>query len=192
MQLPPPLPSVAVFDLDFTLWPLDVDCARTPFRSAASGALSARGQRLKPYPAAPACLAYLFDSGVRIAYASRTHDPDAAEALLKLLPLPSQRLGLTLWDALEGDRGRFQAYPSRGGRAKTDHFAKIAEATGAPFAEMVFFDDMGDNIECAERQGTVSVLVHDGLTRSCLEKGLARWRAKRAADGGGGGAKARG
>lgn len=188
-----PLPSLAVFDLDFTLWPLDVDCTETPFRSTPSGVRSAYGELLAPFPQAPACLAHLFDAGVRIAFASRTHDPAAAEALLKLLPLPSHQPGLTLWDALRGERGLFQAYPSRGGRAKSEHFAKIAAASGEPFSAMLFFDDMRDNIAAAEGQGTVSVHVGaEGLTTALMQEGLERWRGRQGGGGGGGGAKAPG
>ena len=191
------LPPIAVFDLDFTLWPLDVDCSATPFKPAAGGvALSADGARLAPFPEAPTSLARLYDAGVRIAFASRTHDPEAAESLLKLLPLPSQRPGLSLWDALRGERGLFQAYPSRGGRAKAEHFAKIAAASGEPLSAMLFFDDMRDNIAHAERQGTVSVHIGaEGLTTAKLEEGLARWRGRQGGGGGGsggGGAKAPG
>jgi magnesium-dependent phosphatase 1 len=186
-------PAVAVFDLDFTLWPLDVDCMRTPFALArGGGAVSADGDTLAPYPEASACLASLFDAGVRIAYASRTHDPAAAEALLKLLPLPSRRPGLTLWDALRGERELFQAYPSRGGRAKADHFARIAAASGEPFSAMVFYDDMPDNISEAEKQGTVSTQVSGGLTLAALREGLGRWRERYGGGGGGGGARAPG
>ena len=185
-------PAVVVFDLDFTLWPLDVDCTATPFVSSTRGVVSADGKRLAPFPEAPACLATLFDAGVRIAFASRTHDPAAAEALLKLLPLPSQtRAGSSLWDALRGERAMFQAYPSRGARAKATHFAAIASASGAPFSDMLFFDDLIENVRDAEARGTACVHVGSaGLTRGALEVGLARWRGRGPA--GGAGATARG
>ena len=189
----PPLPAICVFDLDYTLWPLDVDCEATPFSLTPDGgaAQSADRVRLAPFPHSPQILAALFDAGVRIAFASRTTSAAAAEALLRLLPLPArapplQGAGagasggagaLCYWDALRGDRRLFQAYSSRGRNAKQAHFAALQEATGLPFHQFMFFDDLHENVAQAEAQGVTCVLLdEEGLTWAAFEGGLQKWR----------------
>jgi magnesium-dependent phosphatase 1 len=169
-----PFPSLVVFDLDWTLWPLDVDTdVSPPFRAAPSGSVAdARGAACALYPDTRAVLARAAAGGARVAFASRTTDPAAAEALL---------VAHGLWAALGGERALFQAYPSGGGgAAKTRHFAALFEATGAAPADTLFFDDMRDNIDVAARAGVTCVRVDGaGVTLAALERGLAAWRAAR-------------
>ena len=199
-ELTSPLPELIVFDLDWTLWPLDVDCQTMPFRAAPGGggtAIDADGARLAPFPDTPAILASLFDAGLRVAFASRTHDAAAAEALLRLLPLPARGSagsgsaggggGLCLWDLLRGERGLFQAYPSRGARAKEAHFAALREASGVEPQQWLFFDDLSENTRVALAGGVAAVeLDRQGLTWARWEEGLALWRRRQAAGGGAG------
>jgi magnesium-dependent phosphatase 1 len=172
-------PPLVVFDLDWTLWPLDVDTDTTPpyTACAASGAVTdSTGAACALYPDVRAALARLAAGGSAIAYASRTTDPAAAEALLR---------AHGLWAALRGERALFQAYPSGGGgAAKTRHFARIHEASGCSAADTLFFDDMADNVAVASRAGVTCVLLpRGGLTAARLEEGLQAWRRARAAGG---------
>ena len=167
---------MCVFDLDWTLWPLDVDTdVHAPFTATAAGVVRDKhGTPCALYPEVRSVFARLHAAGVRIAYASRTTDPAAAEALLK---------AHGLWEALRGDRGLFQAYPSGGAlggdrAAKTRHFAAIFEALGGEVSPLhtLFFDDLLSNIEVAGRSGVTGVQVDSGVTLESLEAGLAAWR----------------
>ena len=196
-------PALAVFDLDWTLWPLDVDThVEAPFsRDAATGAVRDRnGRAVRLFADTRRVLQHLRARGVPVAFASRTTDADAAEQLLKafLLFEPGSAAAAaaaearegedltTLWDLLPS-RGHFQAYPSgwgagSGGRAKTRHFRELMAAHGLTSHEhIVFYDDAEDNIEVATAAGATCVLLEDseGLTWERFERGLALWRAKR-------------
>lgn len=192
-----PLPRLVVFDLDWTLWPLDVDThVDAPFaRDAATGAVRDRnGRGVKLFADTRRVLQWLRAQGVAVAFASRTTDAAAAEQLLKAFLLfepgaaaASDAASVTLFDLLPS-RAHFQAYPSgfggppgASGRAKTRHFEKIMAASGARFADILFFDDADDNIEVASAAGVASVLLEDGegITWERFERGLALWRRAR-------------
>ena len=194
------LPSLVVFDLDWTLWPLDVDVhVDAPFSRAPAGHVTdRRGRAVSLFADTRRVLHYLRARGVAVAYASRTTDAEAAEALLKtvLLLEPGHIVGggagateasvtneTTLWDLLPS-RAHFQAYPSGGGgRAKSRHFAHIVAAAKVEAHEILFFDDAPDKVEVASQAGIVSVLLEGGkgITWSRFERGLAEWRRQSAA-----------
>lgn len=165
-------PPLLVFDLDYTLWPFDVDTdVSPPFTTRAGSVYDKRGRRCSPFPDVPAILARCASSPTVVAIASRTHDPDAAEALLR---------ELGWWTLLGLDAGRFQAHPSRGAKAKTGHFRDIFSATGYSAEDTLFFDDMHDNVEVGNDGGITSILLgHDGLTLKAFDAGLAAWRSKK-------------
>ena len=170
----PPFPPLVIFDLDWTLWNFDVDSHRSPpFRAAGDAVADRHGEECALYPDVRAVLARIVAAGSAVAFASRTTDPEAAEALLK---------AHGLWALLGGDRELFQAYPSGGGGvAKTRHFARIHAATGLAAGDTLFFDDMRDNVVKAREQGVAAVLLDDGrgLTAAAFEQGLRQWRAAR-------------
>lgn len=195
---PAPLatPALAVFDLDWTLWPLDVDThVDAPFsRDAATGAVrDRRGREVRLFADTRRVLQWLRARGVPIAFASRTTDPEAAEQLLKATLLHAAGSAsaadatITLWDLLPSRR-HFQAYPSGGGAhgpAKTRHFREIMAAAGLTnHAGIAFFDDAPDNIEVATKAGCACVLLEggEGITWERFERGLALWRARSSAE----------
>ncbi len=122
----------------------------------------------------------LVDAGVTVSYASRNPSAGPVEYLLRQSPMASTALGpgASLWDALPS-RTLFHAYSRGGQRGKDKHFRAIQEAaSGLPFEEMLFFDDLPENVACAEAQGTVSVQIGpSGLTWEAMLEGLTRWRA---------------
>jgi len=178
-------PKLVVFDLDWTLWPLDVDThVDPPFVRTSSGiVLDNCGREVFLFPDTRRVLQELRANNVPIAFASRTTDPIAAEALLKSLLLHDHSDSLTtLWDCLSS-RDHFQAYPSRGGKAKTKHFSEIMKAHEKNFScisfhDVVFFDDAEDNIEVATEAGVVAIYLErgEGLTYELFTRGLERWR----------------
>jgi len=54
---------------------------------------------------------------------------------------------------------------------------KIAQATGASFEEMLFFDDESRNRE-VEELGVVMWLVKDGVSNDEIDKGVLCWRKR--------------
>jgi len=176
------MPKMAAFDLDYTLWPRDCDKdVLCPFtRIPHTDAIYDRyGRDASPYRHVGSIIGGLLDAGVQIAYLSRNPSADCIEELLRLCPLKSQKYPekTSLWDALIS-RDYFHAYSSGNGQGKSRHFGSLKEKTGINFSEIVFFDDLYENIHAATAQGTTAVLVNriSGLTWSVVEEGLRRWR----------------
>ncbi|XP_023563477.1 magnesium-dependent phosphatase 1 isoform X2 [Octodon degus] len=83
------LPKLAVFDLDYTLWPFWVDThVDPPFHRSSDGSIrDRRGQSVPLYPEVPAVLDRLQGLGVPMAAASRTGEVEGANQLLELFGL---------------------------------------------------------------------------------------------------------
>lgn len=167
-------PSLMITDLDWTLWPMDVDTDVTPpFRKEGGKVVDKYGATCPLFPDTRRVLEDLKQHGVTIAYASRTTDGDAAEALLKTHDL---------WGFLDGNRDLFQAYPSGGVGAKTRHFAEIYKSTNLSACDTIFFDDMEDNVAVASASGVICEMVgrREGLTFKHYQDSLRRWREREA------------
>ncbi|KAL8344001.1 hypothetical protein RB601_004492 [Gaeumannomyces tritici] len=194
-----PLPRLVVFDLDYTLWPFWVDTHPVPpLKSSGGAARDAAtdkvGDTFSFYPDVPRMLYTLPAVGVRLAVASRTHAPDLAREMLKLLhippggggggePLPgsssthhnSREKSKRALDFFDG--GGVEAHPS----SKVRHFEAIQRRTGLPYSEMLFFDDEARNRDVEQALGVLFCHVRDGMTWDELDKGVRRWRARRLA-----------
>ncbi|KAL9095743.1 MAG: hypothetical protein Q9165_002175 [Trypethelium subeluteriae] len=86
-----PLPKLLVFDLDYTLWPFWVDTHVSPPLKASSDGLTvsdAYRDSYGFYPDVASILDAAKAKGIPIAAASRTHTPDLARQMLRLLRLP--------------------------------------------------------------------------------------------------------
>ncbi|XP_029422683.1 magnesium-dependent phosphatase 1 isoform X2 [Nannospalax galili] len=79
-------PKLAVFDLDYTLWPFWVDThVDPPFHKSSDGTVrDRRGQNIRLYPEVPEVLEQLHGLGVPVAAASRTGEIAGANQLLEL------------------------------------------------------------------------------------------------------------
>uniref|UniRef100_A0A2K6G1H7 Magnesium dependent phosphatase 1 n=1 Tax=Propithecus coquereli TaxID=379532 RepID=A0A2K6G1H7_PROCO len=79
------LPKLAVFDLDYTLWPFWVDThVDPPFHKSRDGTVrDRRGQDVRLYPEVPQVLERLQGLGVPGAAASRTGEIEGANQLLE-------------------------------------------------------------------------------------------------------------
>ncbi|KAL5352077.1 hypothetical protein ACLOAV_002021 [Pseudogymnoascus australis] len=215
-----PLPSLIVFDLDYTLWPFWVDThASPPLKPLSSTTtppytLAARdkhGEEFAFYPHVPALLAALdAHPRVKVAAASRTGAPEVARDLLRMLQIPwfdvpapapvevsaddASSAGSMSKKAREKEKAREKAVGKERGKArrsieffshmeiypgsKKKHFAKLREATGVEFGEMLFFDDEKRNRE-VEDLGVTMWWVPDGLDGGEFERGVGEWRRRR-------------
>lgn len=66
--------------------------------------------------------------------------------------------------------------------SKKKHFAKLREATGVEFGDMLFFDDEKRNRE-VEDLGVTMWWVPDGLDGGEFERGVGEWRRRRGVGG---------
>ncbi|XP_008267655.1 magnesium-dependent phosphatase 1 isoform X1 [Oryctolagus cuniculus] len=139
------LPKLAVFDLDYTLWPFWVDThVDPPFHKGSDGTVrDRRGQNVRLYPEVPEVLERLRGLGVPIAAASRTGEIDGANQLLELFDLVRYFC-------------HREIYPG----SKVTHFERLRHKTGLPFSQMIFFDDEKRNIVDVGQLGTEWCNLH--------------------------------
>ncbi|XP_072107041.1 magnesium-dependent phosphatase 1 [Mobula birostris] len=162
-------PSLAVFDLDYTLWPFWVDThVDPPFKKSRTGEiLDSIGRTIHLYPEVRDVLQSLHQDGILIAAASRTGEVEGAEQLLRLFSL----------DHYFCQR---EIYPG----SKVTHFRRIREGTGLSYDQMIFFDDEHRNIVEVGKLGVLCVPVSKGMSLKLLQKGLVEF-ARRSGAGGG-------
>ena len=174
-------PGLAVFDLDWTIWPYDCGCeVLPPFRTMPWGIVDGRGYSANPYKDVRGIMAALVDAGVPIAIASRNPDMAVLESLLRLITFECGRGTISIWDALPSP-AYFRAHSSGGLKGKANHFAALKEASGVDYDQMLFFDDLPENIYYAKKQGITSVSVAGrGLTWWGLGDGLVAYKQARA------------
>jgi magnesium-dependent phosphatase-1 len=179
-------PALVVLDADYTLWPFDCDKdVQAPFyeeQPAPCGPYDRYGRLSAPYIAVPHIVAALVDASIPIAITSRNPSAGAVSELLRAITIrPATRPEITnIWEALPSPL-YFHAYSSGGyGKGKDRHFVTLRGLTGIPFKDMLFFDDLPENIAAAKAMGVtaVPVTMATGLTIEAFEAGLAEWRAK--------------
>lgn len=177
-------PSLLVFDCDWTIWPFDCDKdVIAPFsRSPNGGVFDYYSRGSNPYLEVPAIFSAAVKAGIPVAFLSRNPSAGPVEALLRsieILPRPREE-PMFLWDAMPS-REYFHCYSTNGfGNGKDLHFANLKKATGIPFSEMLFFDDLPANIDASRAQGTVSVQVKSGVNERSVAAGLIVWRERKA------------
>ncbi|XP_032963109.1 magnesium-dependent phosphatase 1 isoform X1 [Rhinolophus ferrumequinum] len=139
------LPELAVFDLDYTLWPFWVDThVDPPFHKRSDGTVQdRRGQTIQLYPEVPEVLERFRSLGVPVAAASRTGEIKGAKQLLELFDLVRYFV-------------HQEIYPG----SKVTHFERLQQKTGVPFSQMIFFDDEMRNIVDVSKLGTEWCYLH--------------------------------
>ncbi|KAL4779304.1 acid phosphatase-domain-containing protein [Aspergillus varians] len=175
-----PLPKLIAFDLDYTLWPFWVDTHVTPplkARDHNSRCTDKWNESFAFYPAVSSIIYSCKSRSIPVALASRTHAPDLARDMLKQLHIipsfsdnPSAHNTKTTraLDYFE----YIQIFPA----TKTQHFARIHQASGIAYEDMLFFDDEARNRNVETELGVTFKLVRDGMTREELDKGVWAWR----------------
>lgn len=177
-----PLPRILIFDLDYTLWPCWCDTHITPPIKADPKApgrsiRDRHGDSFAFYDDVPDLLALCKEREVLVAAASRTCTPDLARQMLSLL-----RFGGNSTDKGRPAKEYFDALEIFPGD-KTRHMDGIKKKTGVEFADMVFFDDETRNKNVEKERGVCFQLVRDGVTREEIDKGIRKWRARKASHG---------
>ena len=61
---------------------------------------------------------------------------------------------------------------------KTQHFARIRQASGIVYEDMLFFDDEARNRNVETELGVSFCLVRDGMTRDEVDRGIYAWRKR--------------
>ncbi|ORX76270.1 magnesium-dependent phosphatase-1 [Anaeromyces robustus] len=171
------LPKVVVFDLDYTLWPLYVDClSGPPFRIVNHVVTDRSGQRIKFYKDVPLILHSLKRNDIKIALASRTGAISWAEQIIQLIPVPliqedevpkSEIYSKTLKNIVDA----VEIYPT----SKIRHIKQIAKRLDCHLNDILFFDDEYRNIRDLKSLGITSILVDDGMTVKVLHEGLRQY-----------------
>jgi hypothetical protein len=178
-------PALLVFDCDWTLYPYDCDKDRVaPFRNYPPGGeiYDAYFRVSDPYTSVPAIFGAIADAGIPVAFLSRNPSSSQLRNLLSTIPCQTKisPTPKTLWDTMPSPH-YFHAYSSGGfSKGKDRHFAAVKNVCGIDFSNMLFFDDMPDNIEAAAKQGTTSVHLKNrkGLTVEAFLCGLNGWRTR--------------
>ncbi|KAI5280412.1 Magnesium-Dependent Phosphatase 1 [Manis pentadactyla] len=160
------LPELAVFHLDYTLWPFWVDThVDPPFHKSRWEKVGARwgpvrvehtlvfsrdgtvrDRRSHPvrlYPEVPQVLERLRGLEVPVAAASRTGEIEGANQLLELFDLVKYFV-------------HREIYPG----SKVTHFERLQQKTRIFFSQMIFFDDEKRNIIDVNKLGTKWCYLH--------------------------------
>merc|ERR1719238_1041826 len=75
--------NLAVFDLDYTVWPMNADQDVYPsLRTITNGVADGRGREVKLYPEIKQILAFLKENNVTIGIASKDCAPDLCREIL--------------------------------------------------------------------------------------------------------------
>ncbi|ODM22942.1 hypothetical protein SI65_00531 [Aspergillus cristatus] len=177
-----PLPKLIAFDLDYTLWPFWVDThvsAPVKPRDNNSRCVDKWGESYAFYPAVSSIIHACKTRSIPLALASRTCAPDLARDLLKALHIIP-----TFTDNPAANKTRtvraleyfdyVQIFPA----TKTQHFARIHQASGVAYEDMLFFDDEARNRNVETELGVTFTLVRDGMTREEVDRGVLAWRKR--------------
>ncbi|KAK2737650.1 hypothetical protein FQN57_007457 [Myotisia sp. PD_48] len=177
-----PLPKLFVFDLDYTLWPFWVDThvsAPIKAKDNNSRCVDKWGESFSFYPAVPSILQALRSRDIPIGIASRTHAPDLARDMLKVLhiipsfsdnPEAAKSRSVRALDYFD----HIQIFPS----AKTQHFTRIRQSSALSYEDMLFFDDEARNRDVQTELGVCFCLVKDGMTKGEVDRGVWEWRRR--------------
>lgn len=153
-------PRLVVFDLDFTLWDCGgtwCDCLSPPFRFEGDRIVDRNGRHVRLYEDVRNILDQCDRDGLEIALASRTEQPQWARQLVEMLDIAHRF-------------AHAEIYPS----SKLAHFAKLREASGVSYDQMLFFDDEMRNIREVSTLGVTSVYVESGMSLDLFGSGLTK------------------
>lgn len=160
-------------------------CACTLFQSTiclsllTSPSLLCRwGESFAFYPAVSSIVHACKSRSIPLALASRTHAPDLARDMLKalhIIPTFSDNPAANTKSARALEYFNYiQIFPA----TKTQHFARIHQASGIAYEDMLFFDDESRNRNVETELGVTFCLVRDGMTKEEVDRGVWAWRKR--------------
>ena len=158
--------KLAVFDLDFTVWPMNADQDVYPsLRQITGGVADGRGREIKLYPDIKQILALLKEQNVTIGIASKDRAPDLCREIL-------EKHGIMDYF----DTELIEIYPCR---TKVLQFEKFW-ARGFVKEKTIFFDDSRTNVRELEKHGVHSIQVthKHGATLDIVKTALKRISSK--------------
>ncbi|EIW74211.1 hypothetical protein CONPUDRAFT_160260 [Coniophora puteana RWD-64-598 SS2] len=196
-------PKLVALDLDFTIWPLDIDWynnveldKKDPTKVIGKGYGSDRTP-IALYEGVPEVLRHLKERDVEVVACSRSWAPEVAKKALGLFRVPFGAEGETI-SALECFTWRNSEIEDTD---KRGHFRRVqasyaSEGKDIPFEEMLFFDDATYNGVVADLGAYLFFLCRDyslakeihlagvtfhllsrkGLDMAAFEAGLEKWR----------------
>ena len=159
------IPSLVVFDLDFTLWDCGgtwCDCLSPPFERAGGEVQDARGNCVRLYPDVGDVLDWCDQQRIPMGLASRTQEPDWARQLIRMLDV-DHRFAFA------------EIYPG----SKFQHFAALRMDSQIDYSQMLFFDDEMRNIREIGRLGVTCTFVDKGFDRDVFDAGLRQFQGAR-------------
>jgi magnesium-dependent phosphatase 1 len=163
------LPQVIVFDLDDTLWTGDVDCTGGPpfkrDKNSRHTVYCSRRRPVKLFEDVPQIFDDLVDDNIRIAYASRTWEPEWAKAALSEFSCGQSRV-VDMWSVAAGH--------GWGDVSKVSHLSEISKQLSLPISSMVFIDNEMRNIRDITKLGATCGYCPDGLTKDIFKEALIR------------------
>jgi len=168
-RLSQPLPKLLVLDLDWTIW--QGDCGVNfiePFSTTSTGTVYDKYyRRIHLFPEVKAILAEFHAAGVEIAFASRNQGYTRCKLLLEAFNLWRYAKVLVAMSSGTSDN-------------KDPHFKILNGTTGIDYKDMLFVDDLPQNIDGARELGVVSVLCNhmSGLCWNRIDCGLAEFQKR--------------
>jgi magnesium-dependent phosphatase 1 len=182
MSVARPTPPLIVFDLDACCWYPEMYQLwgdSPPFTQTKDpGVLrTARGTPVRLLGDVRAIWRELHDSGIAVAVASRSDEPDWARECLRKYVV-CDKSGATMWDVAQSGE-LVEIYKG----SKQGHFRELHRKTAVPFTQMLFFDDDPANIRDVSSLGVTCVLTPKGVTRECFDQGMRAYLKKAGASG---------
>ena len=136
------------------------------------------GEAFAFYPDVPAILQTAQRAGLRLGLASRTHAPEIANELLRLLHVP----GAGPAGGAGGAKKAMDFFPPKHRQIfpsdKKVHLQKLKRECGVAGDDILFFDDETRNRN-VESLGVTFWLVEDGVTADEVDRGVREWRRRR-------------
>jgi magnesium-dependent phosphatase 1 len=165
-------PKLIVYDLDDTIWfPELYMIAGAPFVKdpATKKTTDASGVEVRVYPAARASISLVDTheafSGTKIAVASRTHRGQWARTLMSMFDIADDGGARSLAQCV--------SFVDVASGTKKAHFARLREASGVEYEDMLFFDNEGENCVDVAQLGVICVHCPGGMTADAWNRGLA-------------------